>query len=360
MPNSGEITLNRTEPFSERFDPTTDADVGLPALKSSLRSLSRITGNLVCVGQMEDVVPDRSWNGVVLDPAQIGERVEDEGLTADEWKISERRIGESFVPLGLAKMLGRTSVPQIRGCMDPRRRHGYDPNSLDWFISPLGPKTPGGSAVDAAIMTFASRATGHRDDEMSYTEAQQEIAIIDRSYGYEPGGHRLSQCGAVKFWIPAIHYVANQASAASNAARALAGPWGYEFSHDRQKSILSTAQELDNAPGVIIPDPDTMSLMLAHHNPDGQPVLDGEHKELAYVINNKRGTTLHTDEVSIRTKRKEGRQIEPFAHDIYYYHDIANRLGPRVGAFFLQAAANTLPPTAGNITDKNLMIYKYE
>jgi hypothetical protein len=291
----------------------------LDIIKSEMHERSRRAGTIEFVGTLGGETPSEYWTG----PISLQQRQETGEVSTDE-------LRESLDYLSLCYVLTQKSAAQA--CIDPRLLEGYDDNDPALFASKLGPKSPGGTAIDGVADRIVCIAAGEQQPERETFSIQDDISTMAEAAGktgYKAGDHVAANCAPGKCGCGAVDGIVKHCEtivlpALPEVKAITKSLLGDAYSEETFNEVSDSVQDLLSVKENYFLASEQIIAELLAHNPEAAPVFVGTHNEVAVILNMVAGETLHKDHYATRTDGK----IMAFNYDVWHTLEMAEARYP--------------------------------
>lgn len=291
-------------------------ELELDIIKSEMHERSRQAGTIEFIGTLSGETTSEYWTGAI----SLQKRLDSSEISPSELQDSLHYLSDCYV---------LTQRGASVGCIDGRFLNGYNDNNPVTFGRKLGPKTPGGTAIDGVADRVALSAKGESFDRVTIKNDISTMAEAALKTGYQAGDHVAANCpdgkcgcGAVDGVIKHCETVTLPASAEVKAiTKSLLGASYNEATFDEVSDSINVL--LSHEDDYLVAKDEIIAELVAI-NPDAAPVLIGTHNEVAVMLNMVHGETLHEDHYAARTDGK----IQAFNYDVWHTLDIAKERYP--------------------------------
>lgn len=291
----------------------------LDIIKSEMHERSRRAGVIEFVGTLGGETPSEYWTG----PISLRKRQETGEVSTDE-------LRESLDYLSLCYVLTQKGAAQA--CIDPRLVEGYNDNDPALFAHRLGPKSPGGTAIDGVADRIVCIATGEQQPERETFSIKDDISTMTEAAiktGYKAGDHVAANCAPGKCGCGAVDGIVKHCETivlpALPEVKAIAKSLlGESFSEETFNEVSDSVQDLLSVKENYFLASEEIIAELLAHNPEAAPVFVGTHNEVAVILNMVADETLHKDHYATHTDGK----IMVFNYDVWHTLQMAEARYP--------------------------------
>lgn len=297
---------------------TTNTELDL--LKQQMHERSVKAGELTVVGPL---APENSRGNWTAGHISLADRLETGELSTETVTHALGVLAESYVQT-------HSNVGAQVRCIDGRQAAGYDDNDAEMFTREQGPQIPGGSPIQAVAYRLAFGGSDGSYYTKNLGEDMHESAEKMEKLGFLPGDHiddkdrhdGTTGCRAidgVEEHTSGINF-----KTVHEVESVLQALMGNDFNARDFDHVIASSMRMAAAQEHYFIDKKAIIKELVEQNPDGAPVLVGDHKEIIAAINLCEGETLHRDHFS---SRMDG-QVQVFGYDAWYTFKAAKALFP--------------------------------
>ena len=318
---SGELKTTTIDSVEPELITTVESDA-LKDIKDRLGEISYMSADIVNLGSIAEIVKNPSNKDIWRGSISTKESQREAAISDQELDHAAVILSESFIET-------KPGAP-IR-CIHAGSVAGYDSNNASDFERPLGPQFPGGNVGFAIARGITEVGRGTMINKNAFEDDFEFEAEVTKKLGYTVGNHQgenpsedQTGCGAVDGAEDILDIFLDQDR--SKTAKALTqelldASFGDDDGYKKANNeVFEDAKIIASKKEIYLPRKKAMLEIVEESNKDGVPKTENNTNTSFIVINNKIGTTLHTDEFDSKTDNNS----KAFNLDLWNIVDTAN------------------------------------